>query len=333
MGASVPIPDLRVVPSVSWPAWDTETLAIGGGAFLTSTFALPLPEIRIGPELGYALLPLREGYGDLTTVSTGVVAVLDFHPIPGLALSPAAHGGYFAATRQGSPGIGGSGYFGGGLAIAASMGPAWVLGLEGTYRNYYGLFQSLDLGLSARLDFHGGGPSFAPFLKMAPKVCWPVWDPEALDPGGGAELSSTFDLGGPEIRAGPGVGFAVLPIHSGAGTLSIASAGIEASIDLKPLPRLSLSPIVQGGYYLASRSGASGIGGSAYFGGGLTLSISIGTAWGLGPQGIYRNHQSLFQALDLGLTLRFAPIAETKQSRERGPSAAPLALSTPPATA
>jgi tetratricopeptide (TPR) repeat protein len=149
--------DLEVDPSVSWPVWDSDLFSVGGGATLAARFGFLTTDLHVGPELGYTIQPLASDAGNLSVVSLGANASYSIRPIPRLSITPSAEGGYFLGVLD-SGTIGRSLFFGGALAFDLAVSKSFNLGLSGGYRDYFGLYQTLDLGLDAtvRLGMSSG---------------------------------------------------------------------------------------------------------------------------------------------------------------------------------
>jgi tetratricopeptide (TPR) repeat protein len=144
--------EFQALPRISLPASDADTYALGGGASLAATFALPLPGLRLGPQFGFIAQPLQIGAGTVSLISLGAGAKYSFGVSPRFALAPYADGGYFLSFLSGSSGsVGRSVYLEGGLGVDFMMSEALTFGLDASYRSNIGLYQSYGLGLYASL--------------------------------------------------------------------------------------------------------------------------------------------------------------------------------------
>jgi tetratricopeptide (TPR) repeat protein len=320
--APTPTFELRVAPVVSWPAWDSNLYGMGAGAAVSARFGI-LPGLFLGPDVGYTLQMLQYGGGSLSVASLGIGIDYELRPLPWLVLSPYAQAGYFLGALSGASGVGGESIcLGGGLRLGLSLSPAFILGADAGYTNYYGLYQAVDFGMDANIRLGAArnsgeavsstkvltmasapGTAAGPFeLSVDPGASWPAWDSGLYGIGGGGTLSARFGLFGSGFRIGPEVGYALQPLQDGAGELSLFAFGAGAAYEIRPTGWLALSPFVQGGYFVGSLPGSAGaLGMSAYLGGGLRIDLPLGPAFGVGLEGGYKYYYGLFQAIDFGL--------------------------------
>jgi hypothetical protein len=155
---------LRVEPSMSVPITDSDIFGIGGGARLSFDSERLLENVRFGLDLGYTRQALKADAGSVSIVAMGASAAYIVRLLPAISLAPYADGGYFIGVLDGDSGSSGrSAYFGGGLGLNLSLTPGFHVSIDGGYRNFGGLFSSINAGICGTFLLGGmNGGSSAP---------------------------------------------------------------------------------------------------------------------------------------------------------------------------
>ncbi len=133
----------------------------------SARFRIASSSFSLGPELGYTFQTLHGTAGLVSLASVGASASFAFQVFPWVLLSPFAQSGYAIAFAPGASGTAGQGvYFGGGFDAEVLLSRSFGLSLEGGYRDYPGLYQTVTASLAATL--RSGGSSPAPRLPTQP---------------------------------------------------------------------------------------------------------------------------------------------------------------------
>ncbi len=148
---------IGISPGVRFPLGaDTALYSMGGGGEIVVDYRLPsLSFLRMGGMLGYSFLPVSFG-ASMSVVSLGASAGLAVNPVSKLTLSVDMHGGGYFAFLNNNIGPKSLNPF-----IIPSLGvhylftPGFSVGIQGNYRNYFGLYQGIDASLGFR--FYPGG--------------------------------------------------------------------------------------------------------------------------------------------------------------------------------
>jgi tetratricopeptide (TPR) repeat protein len=193
---------------------DTAITNLGFGAELFGRLRIPIDfplRVRLGG--GYDLVPLGKNPLDvnvtlhLLSAQAGIEAGIT--PVPKLFIGAYGVAGYYLALVAPDNETGGSNpLFGGGLLASYQLGPSFSLGLDAAYRYYYGLYDTLQIGLTA--SFTLGARPAATTIQIAPQQQGP-------------QPLQTLDLSKAELNAFPAFYkyYATHPI----GTLSLENKG------------------------------------------------------------------------------------------------------------
>lgn len=140
---------------------DGEFFALGGGGGVSGNFSMPFfRPLSLGLETGYLYAPLTaedaagSRYASLSFLAGGAQAGLNLGIGPRIILYAFGNGGYFftflnddTTTLEGNP------YVGGGAGASFRIIDRLSLGVEGNYRNYLGLYNSMSLSIGATVHF------------------------------------------------------------------------------------------------------------------------------------------------------------------------------------
>ena len=152
---------ISVSPAISFPIGEDGTFfSTGGGADVTANYCFPsAPLFSFGGGIGYSLLPVELGTtASVISMSTGAGVVLSMSS--SLSATLDGYGGlYYGFLNDAS----GPGSIYPAVRFAASLNllvsPSLSVGIGGSYRNYLGLYQGAEVGLSARIFLNPAGDS------------------------------------------------------------------------------------------------------------------------------------------------------------------------------
>ena len=147
-----------LAPGAHLPLAYRDQFGIGIGAGLSVDYRLPfLPLLAVGGGISYGLLPTLE-QSRLSLVAFDVGAGVNVEILPKLTISLAARGGYHLALYGGA--VGSGPVFGGQTRIEYRLHPAFGLGIDATYQNFWSIPQSRplaqDLSVNLAATFHLG---------------------------------------------------------------------------------------------------------------------------------------------------------------------------------
>jgi len=144
-------------PGIQFPLGEKSGLfAPGGGVEITVDYRFKKPSfLRLGGILGFSYLPVSFNTS-MSAVSLGASAGVLIAPLPWLSLSVDMRGGAYYAFLNNNVGPESFNPY-----ILPSVGahfrfsPSFSLGVQGNYRNYFGLYQGIDTSLGIRFYFGG----------------------------------------------------------------------------------------------------------------------------------------------------------------------------------
>ncbi len=154
---------LKLTPGLGIPLGDdADIFTLGGGGDVLAQFQIPLLptfDLDLHSEIGYNLTPIKaNNFISIIAFALGLGVSWEF--VPRLILGGYARGGYSYAflndtsSLSSSQSIGLSHLFaGGGLSFTFMLFPAIGVGLESSYRYYFGLKNNLAITLAASYHF------------------------------------------------------------------------------------------------------------------------------------------------------------------------------------
>jgi tetratricopeptide (TPR) repeat protein len=187
--------NLSFAPALSIPmVGDNTTFDMGAAGDLRARMTLPfLPYFFVGADLSYTFSPLRRN-DTLSLLSGGVELGLAWQMIPGvLTLSAYGGGGYFYGFLNSGTGNGNNPEVTGGAGLSLNLSPAFSIGLAGTYRCFFGLYN--DVAVAVGTSYHFGGTVKMPTVQVraTPTRATPLQQqqqqPGEMKPGTGLQFS------------------------------------------------------------------------------------------------------------------------------------------------
>jgi hypothetical protein len=151
----------QVNPAVSIPVGSSQSLfTIGGGAELAAQYSMPFAPIVCARALvDYTLAPTVV-QTNLSLLSLGIGAGVNWELIPRLTLSAALTGGYGLGIYAGE--TGGSSYIGADAGLSYSITPSFALGAGAGYRHYFAqpdpFYQAVRVNLGTVIRLAAGVP-------------------------------------------------------------------------------------------------------------------------------------------------------------------------------
>ena len=318
----------------------------GGSIGLNAALRLPYWPPAYGVAgLRYHSLPI-EADAQLSAFSAVFGAGLSWYPLPRLGLDLQAGGGYYFGRLSDALATSGSGFYWRAMAgLSYLVAPEFGIGAGLGYESFAGLYQGLVASLEAKFHVPSGQES---------RPADPVFDAErgsraTLLVGTAANLALGEAAG--QFQAGhsfaaaarlrlPGIPIAFLDLETGLGFLplqadtsvTIASLGAGAGVELPLLPRLRLVVHGSAGYYygLLMDEPSSG-GGGLYWSGGADLLYALTPAADLGLGVSYVDYTGVHSGLRVSLLsgihgLGRARDREPFERADLGPSRLSLAL-------
>jgi tetratricopeptide (TPR) repeat protein len=150
---------LSFSPAFALPMFgDANYYDMGGTGNLSAELRLPFfPLFYVGADFGYTYSPLRRN-DTLSILSGGVQVGLDWEIVPRiLALKLFGEGGYFYGFLNDGSGSSGSNPVAmGGLGLSLNVSPAVSIGVAGTYRDFFGLYNDVALAIGTSYHFGAG---------------------------------------------------------------------------------------------------------------------------------------------------------------------------------
>ena len=184
--------DLSFSPGATIPlGGDTATYKVGGSGDLRGRMILPfLPWCFVGADLQYTFSPLRRN-DSLSLLSGGAELGLAWQMVPGvLELSAYGGGGYFYGLLNSGAGNGYNPDVTGGMGLSVILSPQLSVGISGTYRCFFNLYN--DVAVAATTSYHFGGTVNLPKPKprVQPQEIRPTpLGPQEAKPGTGLQLA------------------------------------------------------------------------------------------------------------------------------------------------
>jgi len=152
-----PVVTLKLSPGVGIPLGiDNDLFKLGGGALGSIGIHVARPLI-LSLDLGYSLAPLQtKRYVDLSEslsiVSVGAGPVLNLNIAPWFVINVFGKGGVFYAFLTDDTSTGGvNPWIIGGGGIYFRIVPPFSIGIEGSYRNYLGLYNDVNVTLGTAI--------------------------------------------------------------------------------------------------------------------------------------------------------------------------------------
>jgi tetratricopeptide (TPR) repeat protein len=141
---------LSVSPGVSIPLGkNADLFGFGGDVKLSGRYRLSsLPMFFLGGQVGYNLSPIVEGTS-LSTLTAGVSSGITKELSPKFGMSGFAEGGAFFSMLSGNQGSAVYPYAAGGAGLHYRLNRSLSLGLEASYRYFFGLSSGIVVGLGA----------------------------------------------------------------------------------------------------------------------------------------------------------------------------------------
>lgn len=171
---SEPYLSLKLVPGGTLPLLGSrELLSTGGSVELVGDFRL-LPFWYANAGLGYSIVPTRAKTGELVSLfSAGLGTTLNFEVARSLSLGAYVRGGgYYGFLSGGEPAGSGNPLIQAGAYAAYRLLPHVSLGVDASYRAFFGFASDVVLSLGASYHFHYSSPSILqvsePDLRVLP---------------------------------------------------------------------------------------------------------------------------------------------------------------------
>jgi tetratricopeptide (TPR) repeat protein len=140
---------------------DANFFNMGGAGDLSAELRMPFfPLLYVGADFGYTYSPLRRN-DTLSILSGGLQVGLDWDIVPRiLTLKVFGEGGYFYGFLNDGSGTSGSNPVAmGGLGLSVNVSPAVSIGVAGTYRYFFGLYNDVALAIGTSYHFGAGSAS------------------------------------------------------------------------------------------------------------------------------------------------------------------------------
>jgi tetratricopeptide (TPR) repeat protein len=147
---------LAFLPQGSLPLGkDGDYFSFGGGGDITCQLNLPFYDLlNLQAFTGYDYVPVNAKTGSvaMSVISFGAGVGVDYEIMPKLTIGAFGRGGYSVGFLTGSDGSGGAPFFSAGGNVGYRILPSLSLGLEASYRQFWGLYN--DLALSLGVTYH-----------------------------------------------------------------------------------------------------------------------------------------------------------------------------------
>jgi len=170
-------PDLfsiSVSPGMSIPLFsDSAYFDLGGGADLDAELRMPFFQaLYVGVNFDYTYSPIRR-VTSLSTIDGGAVVGLSTELFRNFMVKAFGGGGYFDGFLNDGSGTSGSNpYVSGGVGASYFITSNLSLGVQGTYRYFFGLINDVAVAIGTTYRFGapsgGGGQSYGPGAKPTP---------------------------------------------------------------------------------------------------------------------------------------------------------------------
>lgn len=150
---------LSFTPGVAIPMFsDSALFDMGGTGDLSAELRMPFfPMMYAGPDVQYTYSPLRRN-GSVSMLSGGLNVGISWQMIPDfLELKGFGGLGYFYGfLNDGSNASGSNPVAMAGLGVYVHLAPSFSLGVTGTYRNFFGLYNDVAVAIGTSYHFGGG---------------------------------------------------------------------------------------------------------------------------------------------------------------------------------
>ena len=167
-------PDLfsiSMAPGVSIPvSTDSAYFDMGGGADIDVELRMPFYTAwYLGANVGYYYAPVRR-ITSLSTIEGGVLTGLSYEPFRNFMVKAFTGGGYFYGLLNNGAGTGSNPYLAGGVGVSYFITPNLSLGVQGSYRYFFGLMNDIAIaaGTTYRFGAPGSSRSYVPGGKPTP---------------------------------------------------------------------------------------------------------------------------------------------------------------------
>jgi tetratricopeptide (TPR) repeat protein len=156
---------LSFTPGLAIPMFgDAAVFNLGGTGDLSAELRMPFfPMMYVGTDFQYTISPLRRTTS-LSMLSGGVDVGVSWDMVPDmLTLKGFGSFGYFYGVLNDGSGISGSNPVGTvGVGVYYNFSPSFSLGVAGTYRYFFGLYNDIAVAIGTSYHFgggYGGGPA------------------------------------------------------------------------------------------------------------------------------------------------------------------------------
>ena len=148
---------------------DAGFFSIGGGGEVDVAFRFPgLPLLKVQGAMGYSVLPV-EMDTSISILSWGAGGGVAVNPVSWMVLSLDCVGGYyFSLLNDGAGPKSGYPFILPTASVHFHIAPAFSLGVSGSYRNYFGMYQGAEVSLGVRFYFGGRGGEKAGPVEIEP---------------------------------------------------------------------------------------------------------------------------------------------------------------------
>jgi tetratricopeptide (TPR) repeat protein len=148
---------LRFTPGIELPLGaSADYFGLGAAGTLSGEFSFAtLPRLFAAADIGYNLIPINNG-DSVSIIRAGGAFGAAVRIIDRLSIKALASGGYYYGfLNTGDADGAGRPYFTAGAGLDFMLSPSFDIGLEVSYRNYLGLYDSLGVVLGASLYLSG----------------------------------------------------------------------------------------------------------------------------------------------------------------------------------
>jgi transglutaminase-like putative cysteine protease len=150
---------LSFTPGVAIPIFsDAALFDVGGTGDLAAELRMPFfPMMYVGTDVEYTFSPVRRN-GSVSMLSGGLNVGVSYEIIPNLLELKGFGGfGYFYGFLNGGGAAGGSNPVGmAGLGVSYNVSPTFSVGVTGTYRYFFGLYNDIAIAIGTSYHFGGG---------------------------------------------------------------------------------------------------------------------------------------------------------------------------------
>ncbi|TFG58427.1 MAG: hypothetical protein E4H36_15375 [Spirochaetales bacterium] len=145
---------LRVTPGLNIPlGTDGLLYSLGPGGLVSAELSMPFfPMLYASVDIGYNFVPLKTDITSMSLLSFGGGVGFDLNPIPLLSVRVFAKGGYYYGFLHNNADSGGYPFVQGGLGVFLLFSPRVGVGIDGSYRNFLGLYNDLTVNLGVVIN-------------------------------------------------------------------------------------------------------------------------------------------------------------------------------------